>query len=304
MMQQSTPEVLPTVTPTMTQTTTPTVTATPSTPTPTDTPIPTPTPFSYKVASGDNCSTIAFAFGVSMQSIVLLNNLPATCDTLIVGQTLLIPQPTPTSTAQPTATMNAEESTRVACGEIEYLVQENDTLSSISANYAVAIAVLKEYNGLVSDTVRSGQTLKIPLCQRLATAGPTPTPTLPPPYPAPSLLLPPDGAPFTGAGEILTLQWASVGTLRNNEAYAVTILDVTGGQERKMVEYVVDTKFNVPTSFRPNDNLPHIIRWWVLTVRQVGTDDSGNPIWEPAGAASAQRDFVWVGFASAATPTP
>jgi hypothetical protein len=163
---------------------------------------------------------------------------------------------------------------------------------------------LKEYNGLVSDTVRSGQKINIPLCQRLATAGPSPTPTPPPPYPAPSLLLPPDGAPFTGADETVTLQWASVGALRENEAYAVSILDVTGGQERKMVEYVTDTKFNVPTSFRPNDNMPHIIRWWVLTVRQTGTDENGNPAWEPAGAASAQRDFIWVGITSAATPTP
>jgi hypothetical protein len=50
--------------------------------------------------------------------------------------------------------------------------------------------------------------------------------------------------------------------------------------------------------------MPHIIRWWVLTVRQTGTDEDGNPIWEPAGAASAQRDFIWTGAGSAATPTP
>jgi len=304
-LQQNTPAASPpTPTATITLTPSPTITATPETPTPTSPPIPTPTPFSYKVASGDTCSSIAFAFVVSVQSIVLLNNLPAACDTLIIGQTLLIPQPTPTATPQPTATMNAEEATRVACGEIAYVVQENDTLSSISANYVVPIAVLKEYNGLVNDTVRSGQSIKIPLCQRAATAGPSPTPTLPPPYPAPSLLLPPDGAPFTGADETITLQWAAVGTLRDNEAYAVTIMDITGGQERKLVEYVTDTKYNVPGSFRPTDNLPHVIRWWVLTARQVGTDDSGNPIWEPAGAASAQRDFIWTGVGVVATPTP
>lgn len=304
-MRQTTPDTIPpTETPTITITPSPTITTTPQPPTATSTPVPTPTPLSYKVASGDTCSSIAFAFGVSTQSIILLNSLPAACDNLIIGQNLLIPHPTPTSTPQPTATMNAEESTRVACGEFEYTVQENDTLSSISANYAVAIVVLKEYNGLVNDTVRSGQVIKIPLCQRAATAGPSPTPTLPPPYAAPSLLLPQDGAPFTGTDDTVTLQWASVGTLRDNEAYAVTIVDVTGGQDRKLVDYVVDTKYNVPLSFRPTDNLPHVIRWWVLTARQVGTDDSGNPIWEPAGASSAQRDFIWVGVALAVTPTP
>jgi len=294
----------PTETPTITFTLLPSTTPTPQTPTPTDLPIPSPTPLTYKIASGDTCSSIAFTFGVNIPSIVLLNNLPAACDNLVIGQTLLIPQPTPTSTPQPTATMNPEDATRVACGEIEYTVQVNDTLSGISINYNITIAVIKEYNGLVNDTVRSGQTIKIPLCQRAATAGPSPTATLPPPYPAPALLLPPDGAPFTGAEDTITLQWASVGTLRDTEAYAVTIVDVTGGQERKLVEYVTDTKYNVPSSFRPNDNLPHAIRWWVLTARQAGTDDDGNPIWTPAGAASAQRDFIWVGLGKAATPTP
>jgi len=28
-------------------------------------------------------------------------------------------------------------------------------------------------------------------------------------------------------------------------------------------------------------------------VRQTGTDDQGNPIWESAGAASASRVFTW-----------
>lgn len=303
-MQRNAPTAEATSTPTATMTSTPTVTATPATPTPTDTPLPTPTPLTYKVAAGDTCSSIAVAFGISIQSIVLLNNLPARCEPLVVGQTLLIPHPTPTATPPPTATMSPAEATRAACGEIEYTVQENDTLSSISANYAITIAVLKEYNGLVSDTVRSGQKIKIPLCLRAATAGPTPTPTPPPPYPAPNLLLPPDGAPFTAADETITLQWASVGVLRENEAYAVTIVDVTTGEGQKRVEYVTDTKFIVPLSFRPTDNQPHVIRWWVLTVRQVGTDENGNPVWEPAGAASVQRDFVWVGISTATTPTP
>jgi len=42
----------------------------------------------------------------------------------------------------------------------------------------------------------------------------------------------------------------------------------------------------------------------VLTVRQVGTDENGDPVWEPAGAASVQRDFIWVGISAGPTPTP
>jgi len=293
-----------TQTPTTTFTPTVTITPTPVTPTQTDTPFPTETPVSYRVAAGDNCSTIAFRFGISIQSIVLLNDLPAACDTLFEGQTLLIPNPTPTATQLPTATLSEAEATRVACGEIDYIVQENDTLSSISINYGVPISALKSYNGLVSDNVRSGQPLKIPLCERAATPGPSPTPTLPPPYPPPSLLLPQDGARFINAETTVALQWAAVGTLRDNEAYAVTVIDFTEGQDERLVEYVTDTKFIVPETMRPNENTPHIFRWFVLPVRQVGTDNSGNPMWDAAGSPSAQRVFLWAGITGAVTPQP
>lgn len=292
----------PTLTPTLTTTPTATFTPTPLTPTPTNTPEPSPTPLTYRVAANDTCSSIAFAFGVSIQSIVLLNNLPATCDTLYIGQALLIPHPTPTPTPFPTATLSPAEATEAACTKIEYIVQDNDTLSTISANYNIPIAVLKSYNGLVSDIVRSGQPLVIPLCERRGTPGPTPTNTPPPPYPPPSLLLPQDGAPFTLADQTITLQWASIGALQENEAYQVNIVDITEGGERKIVDYVLDTKYIVPTSFRPTDSKPHVIRWWVTTVRQVGTDENGNPIWEPAGANSEQRVFTWSGVTG--TPAP
>ncbi|UCH58976.1 MAG: LysM peptidoglycan-binding domain-containing protein [Anaerolineales bacterium] len=305
-LRQTPAEVVvpPTQTPTLTFTATVTITPTPVTPIPTDTPIPTPTPFSYRVAAGDNCSSIAFAFGVSIQSIVLLNDLPAACDTLFEGQNLLIPQPTPTATQLPTATLSEAEATRAACGEIDYVVQDNDTLSSISANYAISITALKNYNGLVSDNVRSGQSLKIPLCERAATPGPSPTPTPPPPYPAPNLLLPQDGIRFLNSDNVVALQWAAVGTLRENEAYAVTIVDFTDGADVRLVDYVTDTKFIVPQSMRPGESSPHVFRWWVLPVRQAGTDDSGNPIWEAAGNPSAQRVFVWAGITTASTPSP
>jgi len=301
-LQQTGQVADPTLTPTLTTTPTATFTPTPLTPTPTNTPEPSPTPLTYRVAANDTCSSIAFAFGVSIQSIVLLNNLPATCDTLYIGQTLLIPHPTPTPTPFPTATLSPAEATEAACTKIEYIVQDNDTLSKISANYNIPIAVLKSYNGLVNDVVRSGQPLVIPLCERRGTPGPTPTYTPPPPYPPPSLLLPQDGAPFTLADQTITLQWASIGALRENEAYQVNIVDITEGGERKIIDYVIDTKYIVPTSFRPTDSKPHVIRWWVTTVRQVGTDENGNPIWEPAGANSEQRVFTWSGVTG--TPAP
>ena len=290
--------------PTVTITGTPTLTSTPVTPTATWTPEASPTPFVYTVKLGDNCGTIAYSFKVSIQSIVLENNLPADCSTLYENQKLLIPQPTPTATPPATTTLSPAEATDAACQKIEYTVQENDTMSGISLNYNISADAIKEYNGMVNDVVRFGQVMVIPLCRRNATPGPSPTPTLPPPYPAVNLLLPPDGAPFGLNNTVISLQWAAVGTLRENEAYAVTLEDVTQEEGRRLVDYVADTKYLVPASFLPNDSLPHVIRWWVIPVRQLGTDNDGNPIWDPAGVVSNPRVFTWLSTGLATTPTP
>ena len=295
-------EPTPTASPTLTPT--PSLTPTPMTPTPTNTPLPSPTPYDYTVAATDTCIAIAARFEISITSIVLLNNLPADCGTLFVGQKLLIPQPTPTNTPMPTATLSAADATEQACEKVTYTVQENDTLSGIAGRYAVPIAAIREYNGLPSDVVYSGINLIIPLCKRAPTPGPSPTPTPPPPYAAPNLLLPADGASFSQSDKGISLQWASVGTLRENEAYAVTIEDVTEGQGRKIVKYVTDTKLIVPTDFLPNDVRSHVFRWTVEPVRQTGTNESGEPIWDSAGVVSTPRVFIGSGVPGAATPTP
>lgn len=290
---------------------TPTATASATvTLTPTDTSTPTPEatwtlppPIEYKVAAGDTCGGIAYVYGVSVNSIVILNGLSADCTDLSVGMVLKIPLPTPTPSPQPTNTLNPTEMVQAECNKVEYIVKDGDALSSIAANYAVSMDAIRSYNSLSGDTVYSGQKIIIPLCeQSLETATPTPVP----PYPAPNLLLPADGASYANPAEVITLQWASVGALRQNEAYAVTIEDVTEGDARKLVEYVTDTKFIVPESFRPTSNTAHVFRWSVIPVRQTGTDKStGNPVWEPGGAASIQRVFSWVGTgAPAPTNTP
>ncbi len=283
----------PTITPIPTETLAPTAI-------PTETPLP---PIPYTVRAGDTCGGLAVFFGVSVQSIVTLNNLPATC-IISVGQALQIPYPTPTPKPPDTEVPNEATQTSQACEKVPYTVQENDTLSSISANYNVPQDAIKFYNGLSTDAVFLGQTLLVPLCERFATPGPTPTATLPAPYQAPPLLLPADGAAFTLANDVVTLQWSSIGTLRENEAYQVTVIDVTAGNARCLVEYVTDTKFIVPTSCRPDDNLAHVMRWWVTTVRQNGVDEQGQPIYDSAGAASEKRDFSWTGVTVEETPSP
>ncbi|GAB4425073.1 MAG: hypothetical protein Kow002_14610 [Anaerolineales bacterium] len=296
--------VEPTPVPTATETLTPTATATEIS---TNTPIPTPTelpPFEYTVQSGELCSSLAFTFGVSVQSIIVLNNLPSSCP-IYEGQVLKIPYPTATPAPLPTATLSGAAATEAACEKVPYTVQANDTLSSISLNYGVSMEAIKQYNGLSTDSVFLGQSILIPLCLRATPVGQaTATPTTPPPYPAPNLLLPADGGAFTLANDVVTLQWSSVGTLRDNEVYQVTVEDVTEGQARRIVDYVTDTKYIIPTSFRPKDNVAHVIRWWVTTMRQTGTDNQGQPIYSSAGAVSEKRVFTWAGSAPQGTPEP
>jgi LysM repeat protein len=293
------PTAIPSPTTTPTNTASPTETLIPSE-TPTLTPEP---PIDYTVQAGDSCGAIASLYNSSVAAIISLNGLNSTCTNLKIGQTIKIPLPTPTPLPPATATLEPAAATRAACETVQYTVQANDSLSTIATNYGVSMQAIKEFNGMSTDNVFLDSKLSIPLCMRAATPGPSPTPTTPPPYQAPNLLLPADGAPFTLANDAITLQWASIGSLRENESYRVTIEDVTSGTGRKLVSYVTDTKFIVPVTFRPQDNISHVMRWFVETVRQTGTDEQGNAIWSSAGAASTPRDFTWTGSGLAPTPT-
>lgn len=284
------PTALPTATHTPTMTSEPTQTFTPTlemTATPLE-------PIAYTVKDGDLCASIAALFDVSVSSIVLQNNLSADCY-LSPGQELLIPQPTVTPSPEPTGTLTSAQATLEACGSYDHVVTSTDTLFGIAMNYGVTSDIIREYNGLTGDIVVVGSTIKIPLCERV-TPGPTSTPTNPPPYAAPNLLLPADGTSYNVSGETITLQWAGVGTLLSNEAYEVVIEDVTEGNGRKLIQYVTDTKFIVPMDFRPSSDVsPHVIKWYVTPVRQTLNEETGTSSYEPAGSRSEARTFIWTG---------
>jgi LysM repeat protein/ribosomal protein L40E len=274
-----------TPTATVTLTVTPTFTATPE---PTWTPLP---PVAHTVGQGEQCLHIALQYNTSVQAIILENRLDANC-TVSEGQILMVPLPTYTPSPVPSATpeeiLEEERCTNV----MPITVTGSDTLSSIAANYSVTMKDIMDHNGMSNDVVRVGQALEIPLCYRLPTPGPTPTATPVPPYPGPNLLLPRSGAYFPPGEEGVTLQWASVADLYPNELYRVIVKDLTSTDERTLVEYVTDTKFILPSSFRPTDATPHIIQWTVSVARRIN-DDPANPIYEEAGVLSEPRVFIW-----------
>lgn len=287
-----------TETPTITNTAEPTFTESPQ---PTLTPLP---DLEYTIQASDTCNGIAIRYSITLQAL-LQANPGMVCELLSVGQTINVPQPTPTASPEPSATLSVAEQTIAACDVVTYEVEANDTLDFIARNYNVDMGAIMDYNNMASEVVFIGQVLRIPLCERLPTAGPTPTATSPPPYPAPNLLLPQDGSAFTLANDTVTLQWASVGELRDNESYRVTIVDVTEGSGTvRLTDYVTDTKYIVPTTFRPSDTLPHIMSWRVQVVRQTGVDEEGEPIYEVGGSVSLPRYFTWSGIAVETTPTP
>lgn len=296
-------EPVETETPTITPlpSTTPTLTA----PTATITPLPSPTPFTYIVQADDTCLAIAYTFSTSVTAIVLENGLAADCTDLSIGQELRVPQPTPTATPLATSTPGPQQATIEACEKVYYVVGQNETLGLISEQFGVPIETIMEWSGKSVDTAFYGETLTIPLCLRSSVAGATVTPSPAPEYPAPELLRPRNGEAYTLAGELVTLQWAAVGELRDNESYLVTLTDITAGRNIELTVSVRDTKFVVPNSMRPTDDIPHIFRWSVVPVAQIGVDEDGNPRYRESGSSSQPSYFSWVGgTTSITTPQP
>ena len=142
--------------------------------------------------------------------------------------------------------------------------------------------------------LREGDT-SVPLRPPATGAPLTPAPS------QPNLLLPASGASFAAALEGVTLQWASVGELKGNELYRVTVQDLTQ-PDKLLVQYVHDTKFIIPGSFRPTDPSPHIIQWTVSVAKQTNAGDA-NPTYVEAGATSEARVFSWMGSSEPLAPT-
>ena len=152
------------VTPTAEGTTTSTATITPTaTELPTGTPIPTETPlppFDYTVRQGETCGVIAATFKVSVQSIIITNQLSSEC-LISVGQPLKIPYPTATPAPPPTNIPNEATQTFQACETALYTVQANDTLWKIARIYNVSVDDLKRWNGVDEKSLRTGARLVV-----------------------------------------------------------------------------------------------------------------------------------------------
>lgn len=111
----------------------------------------------HTVARGDSLSGIAARYGVSMQSLMLHNNMRGT--TVNLGQTLKIPAGGAALASRPVARPSY---TPPPAAPRQHKVVAGDTLSRIASRYGVSIAAIQRHNNMKNATVKIGQTIKIP----------------------------------------------------------------------------------------------------------------------------------------------
>ncbi|MGC9352017.1 MAG: LysM peptidoglycan-binding domain-containing protein [Sulfurovum sp.] len=105
----------------------------------------------HKVKKGETLSAIAKANKTTVSQLCKLNGMKKNA-TLRVGKVLRVPG---TKTAKKTAT---------------YKVKSGDALYSIARKYKTNISTLKSLNGLKGDTLRAGQTIKVPATKSVKVA--------------------------------------------------------------------------------------------------------------------------------------
>lgn len=102
----------------------------------------------YEVCPGDTLWSISRRFGVSINSLLVANNL-SNPDKLKVGQSLVIPP--------------AQKVTAFSQDYVVYEIQKGDTLWSISRRFKVSMELLASVNGLTERSIlRIGQKIRIP----------------------------------------------------------------------------------------------------------------------------------------------
>jgi LysM repeat protein len=170
--------VTPTPTATVSPTSTPTDTPS-ATPSPTSTPTTVPTPSAsaatgevlHVVQAGETLTSIALLYNVSVADIVARNGITDP-NSIVVGQTLVIPlggaspsvAPTPTAPASGPPTITPKPTKTPTPTSFVYVVQAGDTLSAIATKFNVTVQAILDANPDITDpnVIFVGQKIIIP----------------------------------------------------------------------------------------------------------------------------------------------
>lgn len=109
----------------------------------------------HTVDSGETLWKISTKYGVSVNDIKKLNNLSS--DTIFKGEKLLIKKSTSSTPTSPQSKPVSNTTQTIDT----YKVQSGDTLFGIANKYNMNVSILKSANGLSSNTIYVGQTLKV-----------------------------------------------------------------------------------------------------------------------------------------------
>jgi len=174
---------------------------------------------------------------------------------------------------------------------LTHVVEEGEVLGLIAEQYGTSVEALLEANGFEdSDLISVGQELIIVNAQGTPLSVDVPQPTLTPtplpglPFRAPVLLLPRDGALFSGQVTPVMLQWISVGLLGEDEWYEVRVWSL--GREEEYRIWTHDTACEVPAVWYP-DGEDRRLHWDVIVVQRA--DGQTTALSPP----SETRSFDW-----------
>lgn len=110
---------------------------------------------SYTVQAGDNLTTIAATYGISVSQLMAMNNISDAND-IHIGEVLTV------STAAPATADTTSDSTSTAAATTSYTVQAGDTLTSIAAAYGTTPSAIMAMNGISdANTIMPGQSLNV-----------------------------------------------------------------------------------------------------------------------------------------------
>lgn len=262
---------------------------------------------SYTIRRGDTVAAIASRYDTTIAAVLALN--PGLDPSrLQVGTVIQVPGPAGaaaagTATATPTRRPPTATPTARPGTVRTYRIRSGDTLLAIAnANNTTVAALLALNPGLNPTRLQVGQTIVIS-----RTAQPTPpagtatsvpvVPTQPAiRLPAPALLAPTSGTPFSGGDAFIELRWDAPPGMDGSLAYLVELgYRVDGDFQWRLSDVVQTNSWVVPTAAfaRADQQTGRQYSWRVTTV-EPQRDASGRITGSvPVSPPSPTWEFTW-----------